>query len=90
MTISQPTRAIEEIKRGVRHRKDYGDLDALARSIDEKGLLQPIAITPQGVLIAGERRILAWRKTKFRDRPIPVHIVNLDEIVRGEWAANPS
>ena len=48
MTISQPTRAIEEIKRGVRHRKDYGDLDALARSIDEKGLLQPIAITPQG------------------------------------------
>ena len=88
MTISQPTRAIEEIKRGVRHRKDYGDLDALARSIDEKGLLQPIAITPQGVLIAGERRILAWRKTKFRDRPIPVHIVNLDEIVRGEWAEN--
>ena len=88
MTISQRTRAIEEIKRGVRHRKDYGDLDALARSIDEKGLLQPIAITPHGMLIAGERRMLAWPKTKFHDQPIPVHVVNLDEIVRGEWAEN--
>jgi N6-adenosine-specific RNA methylase IME4 len=88
MTIAQPTRSLAQIKRGVRHRKDYGNLDSLARSIDDKGLLQPIAITPNDVLIAGERRMLAWPKTRFHNQPIPVHVVSLDDIVRGEWAEN--
>jgi hypothetical protein len=29
--------SLAQIKRGARHRKDYGDLDALARSIDATG-----------------------------------------------------
>ena len=86
MMNSIPVRPLASIVCGVRHRKDYGDLDALAESIDKQGLLQPIAITPDGVLIAGARRLLAWQKTKFRDEPIPVHVVPLDEIARGEWA----
>jgi N6-adenosine-specific RNA methylase IME4/ParB-like chromosome segregation protein Spo0J len=88
MTNSISIRPLTSIKRRDRHRRDYGDLDALARSIDENGLLQPIAITPDGVLIAGERRLLAWPKTRFRDEPIPVHVVPLDEIAPGEWAEN--
>ena len=36
---------ISQIKIGDRHRKDLGDLDALAASI-EKGFLQPIGVTP--------------------------------------------
>src|SRR5438105_3773666 len=86
--VTQPTRAPDTIKVGHRHRKDYGDLDALARSIDQENLLQPIAITPAGDLIAGERRLRAWAKTRFATNPIPVHVVDLDSIVRGEWAEN--
>lgn len=82
------TRAINQIKVIDRHRRDFGDLAALARSIDDKGLLQPIAITPDDILIAGERRLRAWPLTRFKDEPIPVHVVDLEQIVRGEWAEN--
>jgi N6-adenosine-specific RNA methylase IME4 len=82
------TRPIASINIGARHRKEFGDLTALAHSIDEQGLLQPLAITPDNTLIAGERRLRAWSQTKFADQEIPVHVVNLYEIVRGEWAEN--
>src|SRR5580765_8393083 len=88
MDAAQSTRPPDTVRIGLRHRKDFGDLDALARSIDEEGLLQPIAITPAGDLIAGERRLRAWARTKFATNPIPVHVVDLDQIVRGEWAEN--
>lgn len=86
--MKQPTRPIEAIKIGERHRKDFGDLTSLARAIDAEGLLQPIAITPDNVLIGGERRLRAWEFTRFRNQEIPVHVVDLDEIVRGEWSEN--
>lgn len=86
--MSQETRPVSAIKVGERHRKDFGDLASLARAIDAEGLLQPIAITPGNVLIAGERRLRAWQITRHRDQEIPVHIVDLEEIVRGEWSEN--
>lgn len=46
---------------GERFRKDIGDIDALAESIKEVGMLQPIVIDASGHLIAGYRRLLAWR-----------------------------
>ena len=52
-------RRIDSITVGVRHRKDPGDLNALMRSIEEVGLLQPVTITPDGVLICGWRRLEA-------------------------------
>jgi N6-adenosine-specific RNA methylase IME4 len=88
MQPAQPTRLVSQITVGTRHRKDLGDIDALARSIDNEGLLQPVAITLADELIAGERRIRAWARSKFRDDPIPVHVVDLEEIVRGEWFEN--
>ncbi|NYE38637.1 ParB family chromosome partitioning protein [Nocardioides cavernae] len=55
-------RQIDSITVGVRHRKDPGDLNALIKSIEEVGLLQPVTITPDGVLICGWRRLEALRR----------------------------
>jgi hypothetical protein len=48
--------------------------------------LHPIAVTPDGRLIAGERRLLAFKHLGKTE--IPVHVVDLDQIVRGEFAEN--
>lgn len=45
-----------------RQRKDLGNVDELAESISRLGLLQPIVITKDGILIAGERRLTACRQ----------------------------
>jgi len=54
-------RWISEINIGERHRKDMGDLEALARMIDLAGkLLHPVPIREgDDRLIAGERRVRA-------------------------------
>ena len=38
-------RPLDSIRIGERHRKDMGDIDGLARSIADVGLLHPIVIT---------------------------------------------
>jgi ParB family chromosome partitioning protein len=45
-----------------RVRKEMGDIDELANSIKSVGLIQPIVITRDYRLIAGERRLRALRK----------------------------
>lgn len=62
-------RTVDSIVIGFRHRQDLGDIDALMRSIEQHGLLQPITITPDGVLVCGRRRLeavkrLGWRTLK--------------------------
>lgn len=69
-----------------RFRKDFGDIDALAASIAEIGLLQPIGIDSNYRLVFGERRLraclsLGWEK-------IPARTVHLDSILKGELAEN--
>jgi N6-adenosine-specific RNA methylase IME4 len=89
----QPTRKPSEIKVGNRFRIDKGDIAALAESINARGrdgkpgLIQPIAIDTTGKLIDGERRLLAWSKSKFAGQPIPVHVVDIDSIIAGEYDA---
>jgi N6-adenosine-specific RNA methylase IME4 len=78
--------AITAIKVGERHRGDFGDLRSLARSIEEVGLLHPIVIDKTGTLIAGERRPRAIQRLGRSE--IPVRVVDLVEIVRGELAEN--
>jgi ParB/RepB/Spo0J family partition protein len=78
--------AIDSIHVGRRHRKDMGDIKALAASIKEVGLLHPVVITPDNELIAGERRVEAFKQLG-RDK-IPATVVSLDDIVRGEFAEN--
>lgn len=85
------TRWPAEISIGKRHRKEFGDIEALALSYNERGaIIQPIAITADNKLIAGERRIKAWLhpRSNFRDQPIPVHVITVDSIVAGEWDEN--
>ncbi|CAI9419327.1 ParB N-terminal domain-containing protein [Nocardioides sp. T2.26MG-1] len=59
-------RALDSITVGVRHRKDPGDLAPLMESIERLGLLQPITITPEGVLVCGWRRLEAVRRLGWR------------------------
>ena len=59
--------AVDGITVGTRHRKDLGDLQPLVDSIQQYGLLQPLTITDEGVLICGARRlaaikVLGWRQ----------------------------
>lgn len=70
-----------------RVRKDFGDLRALASSINELGLLQPIGITKDRELVFGERRLRAVRDI-LQWPAIPVREVNLEAIILGEHAEN--
>lgn len=54
--------ALDAITVGVRHRKDVGDLEPLMASIAKRGLLQPITLTPELVLVCGWRRLEAMRR----------------------------
>jgi ParB family chromosome partitioning protein len=80
------TRPVSSILVGQRHRRDLGDIDALAASIADVGPLHPIVITPEGKLIAGERRLAACKALGWTE--IPVNVVDLDSVVRGEFAEN--
>ena len=60
-TRQQISRPISSIHIGKRHRKDMGDIDVLARSTADLGLLQPIVIRPDDRLIARHRRLAAAR-----------------------------
>lgn len=53
---------VSQIVVGERHRKDLGDIDALASSIAEVGLLQPIVLDCNYKLIAGFRRLEACKQ----------------------------
>ena len=47
---------LDEIHIGPRHRQDMGDRQGLAGSVDRNGLLQPIGVTADFVLVFGGRR----------------------------------
>ena len=88
--IAADTRSlpIGRITVGERHRRDLGDIAALAKSIDEIGLLHPVPVTSDGHLIAGERRLRAVEMLGWKTVPCTLIPINLDQIVRGEFAEN--
>lgn len=59
-------RTVASIQVGPRHRTELGDIKELAASIDRDGLLQPITITPDGVLVCGARRLAAIKQLGWR------------------------
>lgn len=59
-------RSVASIRVGNRHRTDLGDIDALAASIRRDGLLQPITVTPDGVLVCGARRLAAIKQLGWK------------------------
>ena len=86
LTTTTRMMRIDDITVGERHRRDLGDIDGLARSIAEIGLLHFPVVRPDGLLIAGERRLAAYRLLGWTE--VPVHIVDLDEVIRGEFGEN--
>jgi ParB family chromosome partitioning protein len=62
-----------------RHRKDMGELDALAASIRDVGLLQPVVITKQKKLVAGERRLRAVVQLDWQT--VPAYAVKLRRVL---------
>jgi hypothetical protein len=77
----------EQIRIGLRHRKDMGDLEALAVSISTVGLLHPPVVTKEGVLVCGERRFRAMREI-LGWKTVPVIVLEVSSIVEGEYAEN--
>ena len=77
------THPVDAIFVGERRRKDLGDIDGLAASIAEIGVLRPIVINSQGELIAGERRLGAVQQLGWAD--VPVTVVDIAAMVRGEF-----
>src|SRR5215831_2363684 len=78
--------AINKIKVRSRFRKNLGDINSLATSIEEVGLLHPIVVRADGRLIAGERRLAACKKLNWKS--VPVTVLDLNEVIRGEFAEN--
>jgi hypothetical protein len=70
-----------------RHRREMGDLEGLAVSIATEGLLQPIGITEDNLLVFGERRLLAVRDI-LKLATIAARVVHVSSIVAGEYAEN--
>lgn len=77
---------ISDIKVGPRFRKDLGDLDTLAKSIQEIGLLHPVVINQNNELIAGARRLEACKSLGWNE--VPVTFVPIQDIIKGELDEN--
>lgn len=89
---------IHEIQSIDRQRLDYGDIDALAKSISEHGLIQPIIINQENRLIAGGRRLAAMQQLGWTEIPIvyretltedELYVLELEENIRRKeetWA----
>jgi hypothetical protein len=59
--LASTTLSIDRIRVGERHRKDMGDIDGLAASIADIGLLNPITVDDRDRLLAGARRLAACK-----------------------------
>ena len=71
---------LESIRVTGRHRKDFGDVAALARDIESNGLIHPLALTADNRLIAGERRLRAVRLLSWTTVPVR-YMTNIDDAV---------
>lgn len=78
--------AVGSVKVGRRHRKNLGNLTSLMTSINTVGLLHPIVINEKNHLVAGARRLAAFKALKYKI--IPYTRINIKRIVVGELAEN--
>src|SRR6266702_4761512 len=86
LELPQTTMPIDDIIIDVRHRRDMGDIAALAGSIETIGILHPPVVRSDKVLVVGERRLEACKLPGWTD--IPVRVIDIDAIVLGEVAEN--
>jgi hypothetical protein len=60
---------IADIKIGNRVRRDPGDIESLAKSIQQVGLLHPVVVNSNNELVSGYRRIEACKKLGWDEIP---------------------
>ena len=77
----------EQIRIGERIRQELGDLEELANSIAAEGLLQPIGINEDSLLVFGERRLRAVRDI-LKWPTIAARVVRVSSILAAEHAEN--
>ena len=58
---------ISEIQIKKRIRKDFGNLNELAESMNSHGLMNPIVLTSDYILIAGQRRLESAKKLGWKN-----------------------
>ncbi len=75
-------RTLDSITVGKRHRSEYGDLRPLMFSIDSIGLLQPITIAPDGLLLCGKRRLEAITRLGWKTARVWVRAGISDDLTR--------
>lgn len=78
--------AIKDIKVSERIRKDVGDIEELARSINKVGLIHPIIISEDYQLLSGYRRLQACKSLGWI--AVDAHIapsVADDELSKLDW-----
>jgi ParB family transcriptional regulator, chromosome partitioning protein len=65
-------RPVADIVIGKRHRADMGDIAGLAASIEDIGLLNPIVVDEDGLLLGGARRLAACKLLGWKTIPVTV------------------
>lgn len=73
MTTEVEMVPLSKIKIEDRERKDLGDIESLASTIADKGLIQPIIVNQYYRLLAGERRFRAVESLGWETIPTIVH-----------------
>ena len=77
---------IDEIKVGDRYRKDLGDIGPLVNSIRKIGLIHPVVINGSNELIAGERRLEAFKR--LGRTSIPFRVIDVPSMLQAEHDEN--
>jgi ParB family transcriptional regulator, chromosome partitioning protein len=76
-------RTVDSIVVGVRHRQNPSeDIEPLMASIKKLGMLQPVTITPDGVLVCGARRLAAVKRLGWRTLKVWVRSGISDDLNR--------
>jgi ParB-like chromosome segregation protein Spo0J len=76
-----PTFPIRDIKVGRRFRKDMGDIKSLAARIADTGLINPVTLNANHDLIAGARRLEAYKLLGRHTVPVVV-LMNMTDVRR--------
>jgi ParB-like chromosome segregation protein Spo0J len=86
MSIDLAEIPLASITVGDRFRQDLGDVPALAESIATRGLLQPIVVSTEHVLVIGRRRLAACAHLGWE--VIPALVLDLDDPLAAEHDEN--
>ena len=77
--------AVNDIKILDRIRTDEGDIDVLAQSIEQIGLIQPIVISEEYELLSGFRRLQACKKLGWKTIEVKTITIGADDVRRIDW-----